>query len=95
MGRALPRVDASQWWPRCGRPGCGATHLPEFDCPPTGVWLVARFCPACTGLLYCRRHSAWQWGRPVLTLVRPERKTEIAGRSGVDNPGPGDHDDCA
>lgn len=66
----MPRRDTSLRWPRCGRPGCGATHLADYDCPPVGVWLVARFCPACTGAAYCRRHSLYEYGRPVLTLVR-------------------------
>lgn len=69
----MPRLDTSVRWPHCGRPGCGATHLPQYDCPPPGVWLVARFCPACTGATYCRRHAQWEYGRPMLTVVgRPD-----------------------
>lgn len=42
MPSATPRVDASVSWPRCERPGCGATHLPQYDCPPRGKWLISR-----------------------------------------------------
>jgi hypothetical protein len=69
MSSAIPRQDVSTRWPRCGRPGCGATHLAEYDCPPPWVWLVARFCPACRGDVYCKRHAGREYGRPVLTVV--------------------------
>lgn len=41
MASALPRRDLSLSWPRCGRPGCGVTHLGEYDCPRAGYWLIA------------------------------------------------------
>lgn len=43
MPSALPKRDVSLTWLRCGRPGCGASHVPEVDCPPRGVWLVEHF----------------------------------------------------
>lgn len=70
MPRQFGKRDQSLGWPRCGRPGCEARHRPEYDCPPVGVWLVARFCPACRGDVYCLRHSVREYGRPVLTVVR-------------------------
>jgi hypothetical protein len=41
MASALPRRDVSVSWPVCRRPRCGARHLPEYDCPQRGRWLVA------------------------------------------------------
>lgn len=70
MGSELPKRDESLGWPFCRRPGCIARHLPTVDCPPRGVWLVARFCPACTGAVYCVRHATHEYGRPKLTVVR-------------------------
>lgn len=57
MGSAIRPVDESVRWPICERPGCDARHLDMYDCPPRGVWLVARFCPACTRTQYCIRHA--------------------------------------
>lgn len=70
MPSAIPKQDVSTTWPVCRRGGCGARHLPFYDCPPRGRWLVARFCPACNGSTYCARHAAREYGRPVLTAVR-------------------------
>ena len=70
MPSATPRRDVSLTWERCRRPNCEARHRSAYDCPPRGVWLVARFCPACRGDVYCRRHALREYGRPVLTLVK-------------------------
>jgi len=70
MPRQFGKIDISVSWPACRRPGCGERHLPEWACPPRGVWLVARYCPACTGAVYCSRHAVREFGRPVLTVVR-------------------------
>ena len=54
--RQFGKVDTSTGWPPCG--SCPHSHMPGSACPPTGVWLVLHFCPACnaTTQLYCRTH---------------------------------------
>lgn len=46
MASALPRLDPSAGRLVCRRPGCGASHLPEYDCPPVDTWLVAHYLAA-------------------------------------------------
>jgi hypothetical protein len=41
MPRQFGKIDISVSWPACPRPGCGATHLPEWPCPRPGYWLIA------------------------------------------------------
>jgi hypothetical protein len=103
MGRALPKVDPSARWPVCRRPGCGAKHLSEYDCPPRETWLVAHFCAACTSR-YCVRHAQKEYGRTVLEAVihprvRSQRnqgpESAIASAVDLTGPGGGDHYDAA